>query len=358
MATRLLIGTRKGLFICPAAAEGWRLGRPAFLAEPVSAVMHDPRDGAIYAALRLGHFGTKLHRSDDGGESWTEVSVPALPTEGENPKALDMIWSLAAGGAEEPGVIWAGTLPAALFRSVDRGASWHLIRGLWDVPERTRWVGGGYDDPGLHSILVDPLDPGRVTIAISTGGVWRTADGGAEWRLEGQGLRAEYMPPEQQFDQVMQDVHLLAGCAAAPDVLWAQHHNGIFRSTNGGVTFNEVTAAAPSRFGFAVAAHPADPSTAWFVPGVKDECRVPVDGRLVVTRSRDGGKSLEVLSAGLPSRDCYDLVYRHGLAVDGTGSRLVMGSTTGNLWASADGGESWRHLAAHLPPIAAVALAR
>ena len=358
MATRLLIGTRKGLFICPEAEEGWRLGRPAFLAEPVSAVLHDRRDGAIYAALRLGHFGTKLHRSDDGGESWTEVSVPALPTEGENPKALDMIWSLAAGGAEEPGVIWAGTLPAALFRSVDRGASWQLIRGLWDVPERTRWVGGGYDDPGLHSILVDPLDPGRVTIAISTGGVWRTADGGAEWRLEGQGLRAEYMPPEQQFDQVMQDVHLLAGCAAAPDVLWAQHHNGIFRSTNGGVTFNEVTAAAPSRFGFAVAAHPADPSTAWFVPGVKDECRVPVDGRLVVTRSRDGGKSLEVLSAGLPSRDCYDLVYRHGLAVDGTGSRLVMGSTTGNLWASADGGESWRHLAAHLPPIAAVALAR
>jgi len=358
MASRLLIGTRKGLFICPEAVEGWRLGRPTFLAEPVSALLHDPRDGAIYAALRLGHFGAKLHRSDDGGETWTELAVPALPTEGENPKALDMIWSLAAGGAEEPGVIWAGTLPAALFRSVDRGASWQLARGLWDVPERSRWVGGGYDDAGLHSILVDPLDPGRVTIAISTGGVWRSADGGLEWRLEGKGLRAEYMPPEQQFDQVMQDVHLLAGCAAAPDVVWAQHHNGIFRSTDGGVTFTEVTAAAPSRFGFAVAAHPRDPATAWFAPAVKDECRVPVDGRLVVTRSRDGGKSLEVLSAGLPERDCYDLIYRHGLVVDGTGTRLVMGSTTGNLWASADGGESWRHLAAHLPPIVALALAR
>jgi hypothetical protein len=357
MASRLLIATRKGLFICPEEGAGWRLGRPAFLAEPVSAVLHDPRDGTLYASLRLGHFGTKLHRSDDGGASWTEVAVPALPAEGENPKALDMIWTLAAGGAAEPGVIWAGTLPAALFRSPDRGASWDLVRGLWDVPERAGWVGGGYDDAGLHSVVIDPRDARRMAIAISTGGVWRSGDGGASWRLAGQGLRAEYMPPGQQFDPAMQDVHLLAACAAAPDILWAQHHNGIFRSTDGGDSFTEVTALAPSLFGFAVAAHPADPDTAWFVPAVKDECRVPVDGRMVVTRTSDGGRTLDVLSAGLPDRDCYDLVYRHALAVDGTGRRLVMGSTTGNLWASADGGESWRQVAAHLPPVAAVALA-
>jgi hypothetical protein len=357
MSDRLLVATRKGFFVAQREHAAWRLGPPAFLGELVSAVLHDPRDGTIYAALRLGHFGTKLHRSTDGGARWTEVAVPALPAEGENPKALDMIWTLVAGGADQPGVIWAGTLPAALFRSDDRGESWQLVRGLWDVPERAGWVGGGYDDPGLHSILVDPRHSRRMAIAISTGGVWRSADGGETWRLEGQGLRAEYMPPDQAFDLAMQDVHLLAHCAASPDAVWAQHHNGIFRSTDGAATFAEVTAAAPSRFGFAVAAHPRDPATAWFVPAVKDECRVPVDGRLVVTCTRDGGRSLDVLSDGLPQAGCYDLVYRHALAVDGTGDRLALGSTTGGLWVSEDGGEAWRLLSAHLPPIAALAFA-
>jgi hypothetical protein len=358
MPARLLLATRKGLFLCPEAEEGWRPGRPIFLAEAVSAVLADPRDGTLYAALRHGHFGPKLHRSSDSGESWTEVATPMLPSSPGDEKALalDMIWGLAAGGADEPGVIWAGTLPAALFRSTDRGASWQLVQSLWDRPERTEWAGGGYDHPGLHSILVDPRDSRRIAIAISTGGVWRSADGGASWEI-GTGMRAEYMPPDRAYDPVMQDAHLIAHCAAAPDVVWCQHHNGIFRSTDRGATFTEVEAPAPSRFGFAVAAHPRERDTAWFVPAVKDECRVPVDGRMVVTRTRDGGRSLEVLSAGLPERDSYDLVYRHALAVDGTGKRLVMGSTTGNLWSSNDGGESWRLLSAHLPPVAAVTFA-
>lgn len=359
MPQRLLIATRKGLFLCPEAPEGYRLDRPAFLGEAVSAVLADPRDGALYAALRHGHFGPKLHRSEDGGESWTEIACPALPSApgDETAKAVDMIWELAAGGPDESGVLWAGTLPAALFRSADRGASWTLVQSLHEVPERARWMGGGYDDPGLHSILVDPRDARRLTIAISTGGVWISGDSGASWRLAGQGLRNEYMPPGQEHDPVVQDVHRLAACAAAPDAVWVQHHNGIFRSTDGAETFAEVTAPAPSRFGFAVAAHPREKDTAWFVPGAKDEYRVPVGGRLVVTRTRDGGRSLEVLGEGLPAAGCYDLVYRHGLAVDGTGSRLVMGSTTGNLWVSADGGEGWRLLSAHLPPVAALAFA-
>jgi hypothetical protein len=357
MAERLLIATRKGLFVCPPEGDGWAIPRPAFLAEPVSAVLHDRRDGALYAALRLGHFGVKLHRSDDGGASWTEIGVPALPAEGEDPKALDMIWTLAAGPADQPGVLWAGTLPAALFRSADRGATWELARGLWAVPERARWVGGGYDDPGLHSIVIHPRDPRRMAVAVSTGGLWISEDGGEGWRLGGKGLRAEYLPPAQAFDQVMQDVHLIAACAAAPEVLWVQHHNGIFRSTDFGTSFTEVTAEAPSRFGFAVAAHPADPATAWFVPAVKDECRVPVGGRLVVTRTRDGGATLESLGEGLPAEGCYDLVYRHALAVDAAGGRLAMGSTTGHLWLGEAGGTRWRQLAGHLPPIAALAFA-
>lgn len=357
MSARLLVASRKGLFIGREAAGEWHFGPPAFLGEPVTAVLHDRRDGALYAALRLGHFGVKLHRSDDGGASWVELPAPAFPVEPgvEKAPAVDMVWALAAGG--EPGVIWAGTLPAALFRSGDRGASWQRNAALWDLPERAGWQGGGYDDPGLHSILLDPRDPRRMAVAISTGGVWLSADGGESWRIGGRGLRAEYMPPAQAFDPLVQDVHLLAACAAAPDVMWAQHHNGIFRSEDGGESFVEVVAAAPSRFGFAVAAHPSNPATAWFVPGVKDECRVPVDGRLVVTRSRDGGATLESLGAGLPAAGSYDLVYRHALVVDGGGERLAMGSTTGNLWLGEAGGASWRLLSAHLPPIAAVAFA-
>jgi hypothetical protein len=323
----------------------------------VSAVLVDPRDGAIYAALRLGHFGVKLHRSDDQGESWSEIAAPAFPTV-ENPDektpAVDMIWTLTAGGADEPGTIWAGTTPGGLFKSADRGATWMLNESLWNRPEREGWMGGGYDMPGIHSVLVDPRESKSVTVGISIGGVWRSADGGATWRQTGQGLRAEYMPPAQAFDLPVQDVHRLSACAAAPDIVWCQHHNGMFRSSDGGETFTEIKEVKPSVFGFAVAAHPTDPDTAWFVPAIKDELRIPVDNKLVVTKTTDGGKSFAAEADGLPSLS-YDLIYRHSLDVSGDGARLAIGSTTGNLWVSDDAGRRWSHIHGHLPPIAAVA---
>ena len=232
-----------------------------------------------------------------------------------------------------------------------------MTDSLWAAPERAEWQGGGYDHAGIHSIHVDPRDARRLTLAISVGGVWKSDDAGATWRLTGQGLRAAYMPPAKAYDTVAQDPHRLAHCAAAPDVVWCQHHNGIFRSTDAGATFAEITEVRPSAFGFAVAAHPHDPDCAWFVPAVKDECRVPVDGRLVVTRTTDGGRSFTALGEGLPAEACYDLVYRHALDVDASGERLAMGSTTGNLWTSDDGGEHWTQASAHLPPIAQVAFA-
>lgn len=361
MAGSLLVATRKGLFTGTEGTEGhWCFGTPAFLGEPVSAVLRDPRDGLLYAALRLGHFGVKLHRSADDGETWTELPAPAFPPEpeaGEKAPAVDMIWTLAAGGADEPGVIWAGTLPAALFRSIDRGASWARIDSLWAVPERAEWFGGGYDHPGLHSILVDPRDSRRLTVGISCGGVWLSEDSGASWTLGGTGLRADYMPPGRADDRAIQDPHRLAQCIAAPDVIWCQHHNGLFRSTDRGASFTAIAPPAPSGFGFAAVAHPADPATAWFVPAVKDECRVPVDGHLVVIRTRDAAASFETLSAGLPGEGAYDLVYRHAMDVDATGERLAMGSTTGSLWIGEAGGARWRLLSAHLPPIAQVAFA-
>jgi photosystem II stability/assembly factor-like uncharacterized protein len=344
---KLYVGTKKGLFV----VTGRGIGKPHFLGDPVTMVLPD-RDGTLYAALNLGHFGVKLHRSGDGGKRWEEVAAPEYPpqpegTQDKTPWKLVQVWSLESDGKR----LWAGTIPGGLFTSEDRGKSWSLVRGLWDRPERLEWAGGGYDYPGIDSIAIDPRDARRVTAAVSTGGVWQTRDGGATWAIRAKGMHAEYMPPEKKYEENAQDVHRLVQCAAQPEVMWAQHHNGVFRSTDFAASWREVTAIKPSKFGFAVAVHPKDPHTAWFVPAVKDECRVPVDAKLVVARTRDGGKSFEVLRKGLPQAQAYDLVYRHCLDVDRSGRRLAFGSTTGGLWYSENQGDSWRCLSTHLPPI-------
>jgi photosystem II stability/assembly factor-like uncharacterized protein len=339
------------LFVFAREDRGWRLAGSHFAGQPVTLSLADSRDGALYAALNLGHFGPKLHRSDDRGESWQEIAVPAFP-QGEGNPALKQIWSLEAGGAGEPGRIWAGGIPAGLFVSEDRGASWRLVDSLWNVPERARWFGGGYDDAGIHSVLVDPRDPAHVMAGISCGGVWETRDGGKNWSTCTDGIYAAYVPPEQKYDSAVQDPHRVVRCGAAPESLWVQHHNGVFHSTNGARQWSELHPPV-SNFGFAVAAHPKDPQTAWFVPAHSDQRREPVDATMVVTRTRDGGKSFETLKSGLPS-PAWDLVYRHGLDVDDTGESLVMGSTSGGLWFSDNAGEDWTMEPARLPPVYAV----
>ena len=366
MSDTLLVSTRKGLFVLEREVGGWRVARHAFLGDHVAISLADARDGRWYAALDLGHFGAKLHVSVDRGATWSELAVPAFGPGDEaftadgkppQPAALKKIWSLESGGADEPGRLWAGTIPGALFRSDDAGASWHLVRSLWDRPERREWFGGGYDFPGIHSICIDPRDARHLRLAISCGGVWHSRDGGESWEQAAHGMRAAYMPPERSADPNIQDPHRMAQCPAAPDVCWVQHHNGVFVSDNGGSLWREVAPVPPSAFGFAVAVHPHDPRIAWFVPAIKDERRVPVDAALVVTRTRDGGASFEVLRHGLPQRDAYDLVYRHGLAVDDSGARLAIGSTTGGVWISEDGGDRWSGLEARLPPVYAVTFA-
>lgn len=359
---RLLVGTRKGLFYVERSSGGWRVARHLFAGEPIPMVLRDPRDGAIYAALRMGHFGCKMQRSDDGGESWQEVATPAYPTpapgEGEVVDQfgrtwkvkLDTIWSLSAGHASQPGVIWCGTIPGGLFRSADRGASWQMVESLWNHPLRKQWMGGGYDAPGIHSVCVHPTDPARLAVAVSTGGIWFTSDGGASWEVHTEGMYNEYMPPGERGLPVAQDVHCLVQCPASPQHMWVQHHNGAFRSVDGGVSWSEVH-PPPSKFGFPVAVHPRHPDTAWFVPADKDERRYPLGGRMVVARTRDGGGSFDVLDRGLPGEHAYDLIYRHGLDIDGSGDRLALGSTTGSLFVTEDGGDHFRHVSAHLPPI-------
>ena len=363
MSDRLLVSTRKGLFALHRNGAGWRIDEPHFLGDNVTLALVDRRDGAWYAALNLGHFGVKLRRSDDAGASWQEIAAPTygpddLVETGDGKPAqaatLKLLWSLETGGPDEPGRLWAGTAPGGLFRSDDRGDSWQLVRALWERPERIRWFGGGYDWPGIHSICVDPRDPRILRIAISSAGVWSTHDGGDSWRNTSAGMYAEYMPPEGRFDPDVQDPHHLVQCAGAPDARWVQHHNGVFRSVDGAATWTEVVDVPPSKFGFAVAVHPREPDTAWLIPAIKDERRVPVDGRLVVTRTRDGGRSFEVLRNGLPQQHAYDLVYRHGLDIDASGNRLAFGSTTGGLWLSDDQGDTWRTLSTSLPPIYAV----
>jgi photosystem II stability/assembly factor-like uncharacterized protein len=353
MTDRMLVATRKGLLAFGRARDGWALTSFAFEGIPVTAVLCDAGDGALYAALKHGHFGPKLHRSDDGGADWREVATPAFPAGTAGEPALFQVWTLETGGRHHPGRLWAGAIPAGLFRSDDRGETWNLTTALWNVPERTRWFGGGYDDAGIHSISPDPREPERLFVAISCGGVWETRDGGAKWSVLGKGLVAPYVPPEQSGDSAVQDPHRVARCAAVPDVMWMQHHAGIYRSTDAGAHWTRLSPPVDD-FGFAVAAHPDDAGTAWFVPGIADEKRMPRDGALCVTRTRDGGRSWEVLRDGLPQRDAFDLIYRHGLDVDASGERLVMGSTTGGLWASDNSGASWQLVNAHLPPIYAV----
>jgi hypothetical protein len=359
MSDRLYVGSRKGLFELARGRRGWEIADARFLGDPVSAVLA-AGDGTVLAALDLGHFGAKLWRRDGTGD-WQELPAPAFPPKPEDagddphPWSLGKVWTLEPGGVA--GRLWAGTIPGGLFRSEDGGRSWTLIETLWRRPERKQWGGAGGDQPGISAVLVDPRDPADIRLGVSTGGVWASRDAGLSWQLINEGMYAEYMPPERRGDPIAQDVHMLARSAARPEIVWCQHHNGVFRSRDGGATWSEVTAIRPSKFGFAVAVHPRDPDTAWFVPAIKDERRIPVDGRVVVARTRDGGVSFEELRRGLPQRHAYDLVLRHALAVDETGERLAFGSSSGGLWISENSGESWTMPEARLPPIAVVRFA-
>jgi hypothetical protein len=362
------VATRKGLFrVVRGATRGWRIDGASFLGDAVSTMLPDARDGALYAAMDLGHFGAKLRKSTDDGRTWSEVAAPAFPPkpEGVDDKTgdgkpwewrVDKIWALEPAGTKARS-LWCGTIGGGLFRSDDGAEKWSLSRGLWDHPKRNEWFGGGADRPAIHSVVVHPRDEADVVVGVSCGGAWRTRDGGTTWDVASRGMFAEYMPPARRDDPYIQDPHLVAQCAASPERLWTQHHNGVFRSDDRGGNWTSLANVEPSVFGFPVAAHPRDPDTAWLVPATKDEKRIPVDGRVVVARTRDAGKTWTVLREGLPQEHAYDIVFRHALAVDPGGEVLAMGSTTGSLWISENAGDSWTSVSAHLPPVYAVKIA-
>ena len=213
MSTRLFAATRKGLFQVERGKSRWTVKKIHFLGDNATMVLPDPRDGTVYVALGHGHFGVKLHRLRQGARKWEEITTPALPARPEGtaprmdpmgrtiPDSVQLIWALEPADPARPGSLWCGTIPGGLFRFGRRrdppGSS---TRALWDNPKRLEWVGGGADYPGIHSVSVDPRDPRRVAVGVSTGGVWATADGGATWKISSHGLRADYMPPEQARD--------------------------------------------------------------------------------------------------------------------------------------------------------------
>lgn len=358
---KLLISTRKGLIVYTKSGSQWKYKATYFLGIPVSLSFVDERSNTWWACLEHGHWGVKLHRTLDEGSTWEEVDAPKIP-EGEEvnegvPAVVNYIWAFSHGGSDRSGELYLGTDPGALFKSMDNGDTWELMRGLWDHPSRkTKWFGGGRDNPGIHSILVDPRDSNHIYVGISCAGVFETKDNGLTWHPANKGMIADFLPDEAA--EIGQDPHLVVMSPSDPDVLWNQNHCGIFISKDGSKNWKPVHQTpedGPANFGFAIAVHETNPNRAWVIPGISDGIRVAVDMALCVCRTEDGGQTWQVLRKGLPQQQCYDIVYRHAMDIDDY--FLVFGGTTGNVYFSNDLGDSWQQLSSDLPMVYAVELA-
>jgi len=349
MTSRILIGTRKGLVTMTNGPKGYTIDGLDHRGIPV-AYATATADGAWWASLDHGHWGPKLQRSRDEGLTWDAVDPPRYPDDAG--AALESVWVIASGHPDQPGRVWLGTFPGGLFRSDDGGDHFEMVTALWNHPTRsTSWFGGGRDSAGIHSVVVDPRDPDRVLVAVSCGGVYESTDDGGTWATRNKGLTAGYLP-DPTVD-AGHDPHHLLMVPGAPDVLWQQNHCGIFRSTDGGLQWSEVSQpGGPAHFGFPIAVHDRDPDVAWVVPAESDATRTTIGGALVVCRTDDGGRTWHDQRAGLPQEHAYDVVYRH--ALDRRGDELVFGSTTGNVYWSGDGGDHWAALAQNLPPVYSV----
>jgi photosystem II stability/assembly factor-like uncharacterized protein len=354
----VMVGTMKGAWIyrAPAGKRGsWEAAGPFFQGEPVYAMAYDGRAGrqVLWASSRSWQWGARLFRSDDWGKSWKEpernVKFP------EDTKAeLKNIWQIAPGRTDEPDAMWCGVEPGALFESRDGGNSWDLVRGLWDHPTRPRWEPGG-GGLCMHTIVLDPANPRRMWTAVSTGGVFRTDDGGATWEPRSKGIRAQFLPEDQRFPEWGQCVHKVVQHETRPGRLFAQNHWGLYRSDDGGDSWVDIANGVPSDFGFAMAMHPNDPSTVYIVPIESDGFRATPEAKMRVYRTRDAGASWEPLWKGLPQEGAYELVLRDSMATDACApAGVYFGTRSGKVFGSADDGDTWSAIADGLPPVTSV----
>jgi photosystem II stability/assembly factor-like uncharacterized protein len=352
----VLVGTMKGAFIFSSngSRKKWKIDGPHFPGESVYSIAYDQRGGRSRTLVgsHSNHWGSTIRLSDDFGQTWTGPERQAVRFPEASGLSLAQVWQITPGRADEPNVVWCGVEPAALFQSRDAGENWEAVDGLLKHPHRAQWMPGG-GGLCLHTIVLDPKDRQRMGVAISTGGFYRTEDGGKSWRPRNNGVRAVFLPNKQpEFGQC---VHKVVHHPARPERLFLQNHWGLYRSDDWGDSWQDIANGVPSDFGFAMQMHPHDPDTVYIVPIQSDEFRVVPEAKLRVYRTQNAGKSWKPLADGLPQERAFESVLRDGLTADTHDpAGIYFGTRSGKLFASSDNGESWKEIADALPSICCV----
>ena len=354
----LLVGTMKGAFVLRSdkSRKKWKIEGPHFRGEAVYALLHDARAGRprTFAATNSMHWGPTLRTSDDNGATWSEPGPQTVRFPADSGRALAQIWQIAPGRPTEPNILYCGVEPSALFESRDGGESWEPNKGLLNHEHQPKWQPGG-GGLCLHTIIADPNNTRRILVAMSTGGVYRSDDGGKSWRARNAGVRAQFLPEEHRYPEFGQCVHKVVHHPARPGRLFLQNHWGLYRSDNWGDSWHDIANGVPSDFGFAMQMHPHDPDTVYIVPIEADTFRATPEAKLRVYRTRNAGASWQPLTKGLPQSGAYENVLRDALTADSFDSAgIYFGTRSGKLYGSHDEGATWTEIADALPPIVCV----
>ena len=350
---RLFISTDKGLIQYQYNKGRWEEVKIHHNGLPIGYFHIDGRDNTWRVAINHRHWGPKIYCSDNEGTTWIEMSTPSFPV--TDTVVLKSIWTLSYSGNDPAGTFYAGTEPAALFKTVDNGKQFTLNESLWKHPSKNTWTGGGKGshDPFLHEILFDPEDKDHLYAAISCGGVFSSMDNGKTWDPLNKGIRADYLPV--QFPETGQDPHILRICKSKPNVLWQQNHCGVYRSENKGLLWSDLSDTRKSTdYGFCMAIDHENENRAWIIPCQSDDFRIPVNNKLSVFMTGDGGHAWEEKSKGLPTGYAFDVVLRQGM--DSYKNHLVFGSNNGNVYCSDNYGDQWNTVTQNLAPVRQVTL--